>query len=79
MRQLVSPYILRRLKSDKRIISDLPDKTEIQTYCTLTKQQVSLISTNSERAGHDKLEQQVDGIQRNRVGVVLFATFQTNL
>ncbi|HRA92044.1 MAG TPA: SNF2-related protein, partial [Acinetobacter sp.] len=40
VRQLVSPYILRRLKSDKQIINDLPDKTEMQTYCMLTKQQI---------------------------------------
>tara|TARA_B110000459_G_scaffold202948_1_gene257512 strand:- start:549 stop:3413 length:2865 start_codon:yes stop_codon:yes gene_type:complete len=42
VRQLVSPYILRRLKSDKTIISDLPDKTEIDTRCFLTKKQASL-------------------------------------
>jgi len=42
IRRLVSPYILRRLKTDKRIISDLPDKTEMQTFCALTKQQVGL-------------------------------------
>jgi non-specific serine/threonine protein kinase len=39
VRRLVSPYILRRMKSDKSIIDDLPDKTEMQTYCNLTKQQ----------------------------------------
>lgn len=42
VRHLVNPYILRRLKSDKRIISDLPDKTEIDTHCFLTKQQAGL-------------------------------------
>jgi len=42
IRHLVNPYILRRLKSDKRIISDLPDKTEVDAWCTLSKQQVAL-------------------------------------
>src|SRR6185295_19476476 len=42
IRRLVNPYILRRLKSDKRIINDLPDKTEMQTFCTLTRQQAGL-------------------------------------
>jgi non-specific serine/threonine protein kinase len=42
VRMLTSPYILRRLKSDKRIIADLPDKIEIPTFCTLTKKQASL-------------------------------------
>jgi non-specific serine/threonine protein kinase len=42
LRALVSPYILRRLKSDKRIIADLPDKTEVRTFCPLTKTQAAL-------------------------------------
>jgi len=33
LRRLVRPYILRRLKTDKRIISDLPDKTEMTAFC----------------------------------------------
>jgi non-specific serine/threonine protein kinase len=37
LRTLVQPYILRRLKTDKRVISDLPDKTEVRAFCTLTK------------------------------------------
>jgi non-specific serine/threonine protein kinase len=36
LRRLVQPYILRRLKSDKRIIADLPDKTEVKAYCPLS-------------------------------------------
>jgi superfamily II DNA or RNA helicase len=68
VRQLVSPYILRRLKSDKRIINDLPDKTEIQTYCTLTKQQVVLYqqAVNELKA---KLEEPLEGVKRR--GLVL--------
>jgi non-specific serine/threonine protein kinase len=38
----VSPFILRRLKTDKSIISDLPDKNEIKQFTTLTKKQVAL-------------------------------------
>lgn len=68
VRRLVTPYILRRLKSDKSIISDLPDKTEIQTYCSLSKQQIGLYqqAVNELTA---KLEQQKEGIQRS--GLVL--------
>ncbi|OGT45889.1 MAG: hypothetical protein A3E82_05720, partial [Gammaproteobacteria bacterium RIFCSPHIGHO2_12_FULL_38_11] len=68
VRQLVSPYILRRLKSDKSIISDLPDKTEMQTYCTLTKQQIGFYQQAVMELS-SKLEQQQDGIQRR--GLVL--------
>jgi SNF2 family DNA or RNA helicase len=42
LRTLVSPYILRRLKSDKAIICDLPDKTEVRAYCGLSKRQAAL-------------------------------------
>ena len=42
LRKLVQPYILRRLKSDKRIIADLPDKTEVKAYCALSKAQARL-------------------------------------
>ena len=42
LRRLVQPYLLRRLKSDKRIIADLPDKTEIAAYCALTRAQAAL-------------------------------------
>jgi superfamily II DNA or RNA helicase len=42
LRQLVQPYILRRLKTDRSIISDLPDKTEITAHCSLSKRQAFL-------------------------------------
>ena len=42
LRELVRPYILRRLKTDKSVISDLPDKTEMKTYCFLSKSQITL-------------------------------------
>lgn len=42
LRNLVQPYILRRLKTDKNIISDLPDKTEVYAYCGLTEEQAGL-------------------------------------
>jgi superfamily II DNA or RNA helicase len=74
LRKLVNPYILRRLKSDKSIINDLPDKTEIQTYCTLTKEQIGLyqqavtdLKLKLEAAAQN--EQQASNIQRQ--GLVL--------
>lgn len=41
LRTLVAPYILRRLKSDRRIVADLPDKTETTAFCTLTAAQAA--------------------------------------
>lgn len=42
LRKLVRPYILRRLKTDKRVISDLPDKTELKAWCHLSPTQAAL-------------------------------------
>ncbi|RLA42642.1 MAG: ATP-dependent helicase, partial [Gammaproteobacteria bacterium] len=42
LRNLVGPYILRRLKTNKRVIKDLPDKTEIKAFCRLSKPQAAL-------------------------------------
>jgi superfamily II DNA or RNA helicase len=42
LRELVRPYILRRLKTDKSVIADLPDKTEVKAFCALTRAQVAL-------------------------------------
>lgn len=42
LRRLTGPFILRRLKTDKDIIRDLPEKLEIKTFCNLTREQASL-------------------------------------
>ena len=42
LKQVTGPFILRRLKTDRSIISDLPEKLEMKVYCTLTKEQASL-------------------------------------
>ncbi len=42
LRRLVGPYILRRLKTDRSIIADLPEKTETTRHCSLTKKQIAL-------------------------------------
>ncbi|SNQ59060.1 Uncharacterized ATP-dependent helicase YwqA (fragment) [Candidatus Methanoperedens nitroreducens] len=42
LRSIVSPFILRRLKTDPAIIKDLPDKIEMKVHCNLTKEQATL-------------------------------------
>ncbi|MDQ7091644.1 MAG: DEAD/DEAH box helicase [Methylococcales bacterium] len=42
LKQLIQPFILRRLKTDKNIIKDLPDKIENKQYCNLSKEQAAL-------------------------------------
>ena len=67
LRSLIRPYILRRLKTDKRVISDLPEKTEVQAWCSLSKTQAALYQ-QSVKALAEALES-ADGIQRK--GLVL--------
>ncbi len=67
LRTLTRPYILRRLKTDKTIIADLPDKTEMKTYCTLSRAQAALYERAVEELGG--LLERSEGIQRK--GLVL--------
>lgn len=60
LRSVTQPYILRRLKSDKRIISDLPDKTEMKSYCHLTEKQVEIY-----KATIEELKAQLNEIKKN--------------
>lgn len=67
LKRLTGPFILRRLKTDKSIISDLPEKMEMKVFCTLTKEQASLYEAVVKEAAA-KLED-AEGIGRK--GVVL--------
>ena len=42
LRELIRPYVLRRLKTDRAVIADLPDKTELTAYCPLSRKQAAL-------------------------------------
>ncbi|MDD3041387.1 MAG: DEAD/DEAH box helicase [Methanosarcinaceae archaeon] len=69
LKDITGPFILRRLKTDRSIITDLPEKMEMKTYCTLTKEQVSLYAAvlkDIEEAMEDS-----EGIQRR--GLILSA------
>ena len=67
LRRLVQPYLLRRLKTDKRVIADLPEKTEVRAFCSLTREQAALY----ERCVQDLADglARSEGIQRR--GLVL--------
>jgi superfamily II DNA or RNA helicase len=67
LRKLTGPFILRRLKTDRSIISDLPDKLEMKVFCTLTREQASLYAAVADDAM--KAVEQAEGIKRK--GVVL--------
>jgi SNF2 family DNA or RNA helicase len=42
LQRMTRPFVLRRLKTDRAIISDLPDKQEMKVWCNLTSEQASL-------------------------------------
>ncbi|MDR3528952.1 MAG: DEAD/DEAH box helicase [Rhodopila sp.] len=67
LRELVRPYILRRMKTDKSVIADLPDKTEMKALCSLSRRQTALYGQAVEDLA--KRLEEADGIQRK--GVVL--------
>jgi non-specific serine/threonine protein kinase len=67
LRRLVSPYILRRLKTDKSIIADLPDKTEMKVFCGLSPAQAELYQQTAD--GLAKALDTAEGIARR--GLVL--------
>jgi superfamily II DNA or RNA helicase len=67
LRDLVRPYILRRMKTDKAVIADLPDKTEIKALCGLSRRQTALYGQAVEDLA--KRLEEADGIERK--GVVL--------
>jgi non-specific serine/threonine protein kinase len=68
LRNLVRPYILRRMKTDKSIIADLPDKTEVKAFCQLSRQQAALYQQAVEDLTH-QLRAAKEGIARK--GLVL--------
>jgi hypothetical protein len=67
LRELVRPYILRRMKTDRAVIADLPDKTELKAFCQLSRKQAALYAQTVEDLAR-RLEQ-AEHIQRK--GLVL--------
>ncbi len=67
LKRATRPFMLRRLKTDKSIISDLPEKQEIKVYCNLTREQASLYQATVD----DMLRQISEADEKQRRGLVL--------
>ncbi len=67
LKAIVQPFVLRRVKTDPRIIRDLPEKMEMKVYCPLTREQATLY----EAVVRDMLRriEESEGIERK--GLVL--------
>ena len=65
LKRLTQPFILRRLKTDKAIIQDLPDKIEMKVYCGLTEEQAAIYQAYVNQQ-MNQIES-AQGIQRNQL------------
>lgn len=67
LQRVTGPFVLRRLKTDRAIIHDLPEKLEMKVYCTLTKEQASLYAAVVQQA-----EEAIDDAEgMSRRGLIL--------
>jgi SNF2 family DNA or RNA helicase len=67
LRSLVQPFILRRLKSDREIIQDLPEKQEMTVFCGLSPEQAKLY----QKVVEDSLAEIEDASGVQRRGMIL--------
>jgi len=74
LRELVRPYILRRMKTDKSIIADLPDKTEVKAHCGLSRKQAALYAQAVEELA--KALETSDGMQRRGLVLAMLMRFK---
>lgn len=76
LRKLTAPFILRRLKSDKSIINDLPDKTEVKLYCSLTARQAALYTRCVEQLRKDLENDELPTIKRKGLVLAYLSRFK---
>ena len=74
LRQLTRPFILRRVKTDPTVITDLPEKQEVKVYCHLSEEQATLYEAVVQDALQAIEAQDEDGIARK--GMVLSMLMQ---
>ena len=74
LRDLIRPYLLRRLKTDRSVITDLPDKTEVRAFCLLSRRQAVLY-----QEAVDELSRQIrhaEGVQRRGLVLAFLTRFK---
>ncbi len=67
LRKLIAPYILRRMKTDRSVIADLPDKTEVKAWCGLSRKQAAIYQATVQDL--ERRLKETDGMARR--GLVL--------
>ena len=69
LKLIISPFIMRRIKSDKSIIDDLPEKNEMKIFIELSEEQVKLYKEHVENTLKEIESLSTD--KRKKAGVVL--------
>ena len=73
LKSLVGPLILRRVKTDRAIIQDLPEKMEMKVFCPLTREQATLYQAVVDDSLGEVERQEQEGSDVGRRGAVLAA------
>ena len=76
LRRLIQPYILRRMKTDKSIIADLPDKTEVTAACGLSRKQAILYGKLVEQLKRDLKDETLSPMERRSLVVGYLIKFK---
>jgi len=76
LRRLIRPYILRRMKTDRRIITDLPEKTEIDAFCSLSRTQAALYEQSVRELESRLAATDESGIQRRGLILAFLTRFK---
>src|SRR5207253_2921994 len=75
LRRLIQPYLLRRLKTDRAIVADLPDKTEVKAFCLLSSAQAALYQKTVDELGR-AIAGLTQGIERRGLVLAHLMRFQ---
>ena len=77
LKRVTAPFILRRLKSDPTVISDLPEKLEMKVYTTLTTEQSTLYEAVVKEVIERIKGAEAEGDDMSRRGLVLSLLMQS--
>lgn len=75
-RKITMPFLLRRVKTDKSIISDLPEKIETNQYCTLTAEQAALYQNAVEEMLQEIAKEDEKDIRRRGLVLKMLTTLK---
>ncbi len=76
LRRLVRPFLLRRLKTDKRLLPELPDKIVVKAWCGLTRRQASIYAKLVDQLARRLADPLLDPKERSGLVLGLLSQFK---